>query len=316
MKLYRLLAIVTLLLNRGRISANEMAEYFEVSKRTIYRDIETINQAGIPIVSYQGTNGGFGIMDNYKIDKNLLTPNDMLSIVTALRGISKTIDDRMFNDALEKIKGLIPENIKEKLQKNEEIIIDFTPWGGNKREREKANLIRNAITDNRVICFQYTNTQRQSLERSIEPMSIVLKGYSWYLYGYCRNRKDYRFFKLSRLTNLYITEEKFSKRELSYNEFICRNSSSDPRKNVQLFLRFHPNVRVVVEDYFGVEMIEYDQDGFLNVEVNYPEDEWVYGFLLSFGPNLEVIEPPHIREIISNRAKKIAEIYQKKIKKF
>ncbi|MCG8641535.1 MAG: WYL domain-containing protein, partial [Desulfobacterales bacterium] len=88
------------------------------------------------------------------------------------------------------------------------------------------------------------------------------------------------------------------------------------RKNIHLVLRFHPSSRAAVEDYFGVEFVKYDQDGFLKVEVTYPEDEWVYGFLLSFGPGLEVIKPPHIREIISERAKKIAEIYQEKIKKF
>ncbi len=199
MKLYRLLSIVILLLNRERVSAAEFAEYFEVSQRTIYRDIETICQAGIPIIAYQGVNGGFGIMDNYVLDKYLLTPGEISSIVTALKGVTATLEDQHLMDVIEKILALIPDKDKEKLQNQEHIILDFHPWGTSKAERNKVNQLKRAIESIQIASFSYTNAQGINLNRQVEPMVLVLRGYSWYLFGYCLLKNDYRLFKLARM---------------------------------------------------------------------------------------------------------------------
>lgn len=309
MRLYRLLAITILLLNREQMNASELAEYFEVSVRTIYRDLETINQAGIPITSYQGSHGGFGILENYKIDKYLLTPEEILSVITALKGVSKTFNDQRIFSVMEKMKGLMPKAEKQRFPAHDQMIFDFTPWGNHnqRKEREKIDLIRCALEEMQVISFEYINRQGRLLERRVEPLSLIFKGYSWYCYSYCRLKEDYRLFKLSRMKNLHLEEERFPPRDITQ---LVWESPDDQAEMIDLVLRFHPQARGRVEDCFDFEQIEKTDDGFLLVRVSFPEDEWVYGFILSYGSDVEVIEPTYLRKIIQKKAEKISEIYQ------
>lgn len=312
MKLERLLAIIVLLLNRGRVTAKELAEYFEVSPRTIYRDIETINQAGIPVVAYQGGNGGFGIMDTYKVDRHLLTPEEMGAIVTALRGVNTTLKDRKLTDIMEKMEGLIARGQKEELkQLDERLVIDFSPWVGSKLMRERVNLLKVAIEGEKLVQFEYTDAEGVLRERCIEPMTLVLKGYSWYLYGFCRMREDYRLFRLSRMKGLRCLNERFIRRVKGFEGFAW-GEPVETRRLIELVMRFSPRVRVRVEDYFDAENIETAPDGTMLVRVRYHEDDWVYGMLLSYGNDVEVLEPPHLREIISRKAEEIVEVYREK----
>lgn len=311
MRLERLLAITVLLTNRKRISSKELAEHFEVSVRTIYRDIEAIEQAGIPIISYQGSNGGFGIIENYKIDRQILTFDDMLSIMTALKGVNNTLADNQFTNTLEKIKGLIPKNDWDTIMKrNNQIIIDFSPWGFTRNQKEKLNTIRKAISESRLLDFYYTNTKGESKQRQIEPMSISYKGNSWYLYGYCRIRNDFRLFRISRMKNIKLTDEQFPPKEGILEEYHLEETRGNEVQKIDLVLRFKPFVRVRVEDSFDDESIQILEDGSLLVKVTFPEDEWVYGMVLSYGDNVKVIEPQYLRDIIKERGKRIWELYK------
>lgn len=306
MRLYRLLAITILLLNRDQMNASELADYFEVSVRTIYRDLETINQAGIPIISYQGSNGGFGIVENYKIDKYLLTPEEISSVITALNGVSKAFSDQRLVAVMEKMKGLIPKTEKERLPAHDRVIIDFIPWGKKEIAKEKVNLIRRALEETKVISFEYINRQGVILERQAEPVSLIFKGHSWYCYCYCRLKADLRLFKLSRMRNLSVLEESFQRREIVELDWEFEH---DTIKTIDLVLRFSSKVRGRVEDFFDFEQIELLEDGSLDVRVSFPEDEWVYSYILSYGCDVKVIKPAYLRKIIQKRAKKILEIY-------
>lgn len=306
MKLERLLAIIMLLMNRGRMTAKELAEHFEVSTRTIYRDLEVINQAGIPIVTYQGANGGVGIMETFKVDRQVVTPDELLSIVAALKGVNSTLDDRQLQNIEEKMKTLIPQGAKGLW--DERIVIDFSSWGSNAVTREKVKLLRKAMEEEKVVHFFYTNAQGVAKDRVIEPEKLILKGYMWYLFGYCRMRQDHRLFRLSRMRDLRMGSERFVLRPLPVSE--------DPGglenrgvHYIHLVLRFSPRVRVRVEDFFETEQVEVQDDGSLIVRVSYPEDEWVYGTVLSYGCDVEVLEPPHLREIICMRALRMLELY-------
>ncbi|HEX3028444.1 MAG TPA: YafY family protein [Clostridia bacterium] len=310
MKLDRLLAITILLINRRRITAKELADYFEVSVRTIHRDLEAINQAGIPVAAYQGVNGGFGILEGFKINKALLTTDEIFSIATALKGINSTIDDRKISDTLEKIKSLVPpgeiENFKEK---SKQVIIDFSPWGTTKAYKENFKVIKNAISQSRVIKFKYRNSEGISSERVVEPVTTVFKGTAWYLYGYCRTKKDYRVFRLSRMKDFEITGEHFNSHELPVDSPPWENNWIRESGMVNLVLRFDPKVSERVYDFFYEDLIIRESDGSLTVRVSYPEDDWVYGTILSYGENVEVLEPQRIRDIIREKARKVFEKY-------
>ena len=298
-------------MNRDKVTARELADYFEVSVRTIYRDLETINQAGIPIIAFQGSQGGYGIMDNYKIDKQILNSNEMNSIVVALKGLDKTVDKRDIKNIIEKIKVLIPDLEENKIAKKKKYHIDYTPWGVTSREKEKLDVIEEAIDDNQLISFSYMNLQGIKTKRKVEPMTLVLRGSSWYLYGYCRLREDYRLFKSYRMREVSTLADRFIRREEEFDDSIFYQRDQERSKVVDLVLKFGPEVRGRVEEWFGEEDITIKDDKSILVETSYPEDEWVYGFILSFGDNVEVLKPDYIRDIIKEKAGKILDKYKK-----
>ncbi len=308
-----MLAIIVILLNKDRISARDLAEKFEVSIRTIYRDIEAINLAGIPIISYQGNNGGFGIMENYKIDRQVLTLNDMLAILSALKGINITLEDRKLDTAIEKISSLVPKDKKEDLDRHlEQFIIDILPWGYGKRQKDQIKVIHDSIISNRLLLFVYRNSKGEKIERTVEPMTLIFKGYCWFLFSYCRIRRDFRIFRLSRMRNIRLLDKGFSRRKASFQDYYREYINPDEKKvNIaHLVLKFSPKVRFRVEDYFDEEQIRIQDSGDLIVRVSFPEDKWVYSMILSYGENVEVLEPAYIRKIILKKVKKIERIYK------
>jgi predicted DNA-binding transcriptional regulator YafY len=309
MKLERLLALIVLLLNQEKMTSKELADYFEVTQRTIYRDIETINQSGIPVVSFQGRNGGFGIMDTYKIDRNLLTVNDFSMIITALTGIKGTVNDKRLDYLLEKIKNLISARDLEFLNKeNEHIIIDFHPWDTCKTGKESFEYIDRAIKEKKIISFSYSNVRGEDTERHVEPVALIVKGYIWYLYGYCLMRNDFRVFRLSRIKSIILLDETFVRRK-DPKDFSWNEVWFDRIPKINLLLRFDRKLLVRVEDYFGREYIESQEDGSITVRVEHQHDEWLMGMILSFGSDVEVLEPEYLRQELKETGKKLVEIY-------
>ncbi len=313
MRLYRLLAIVMLLINRDKINAQDLACYFEVSPRTIYRDLDTINEAGIPVISHQGADGGFSIMDNFKIDKNILTPEEIIAIITALEGINSTLDDRKIKDITLKMrslfKGYNPED-----DVPEEMVIDLTPWENNQEIQERLILLKKAIKEKRTAQINYLNSRKEGLKRIVEPLSLVLKGNIWYLYAYCHLRNDYRIFRITRMSEIIVQNSKFSRKEKTFADFEKENNWGKDLKPVNITLKFQPQALLRVQDYFSNEQKKINNDGSITVELTWPEDDWVYGFILSFGDDVEVLEPAYIRNIISTMAQKVVKIYKPGLK--
>lgn len=309
MRIDRMLAITIMLLHKRKVTARELADKFEVSVRTIYRDVEAINMAGIPIVSYQGGNGGIGIMDNYKIDRRLLTLEDITSILTALKGINATFETGKVDTAIDKISSLVPLDKTQQVEQNlEQIVIDFIPWGFNSRHKETLKQVQSALSTNNLIRFVYENTRYEVLERTVEPMTLVFKGYTWYLFGYCCAREDYRLFRISRIKELRIQDEKFTRKDMSYSEFTIKDE--DRSKWIPLTLKFSPVIKSRVEEYFGDYIKEVNDEGEITVQVSFPNDDWIYSTILGFGEYVEVIEPHHIKKAVLDKAKKICANYE------
>ena len=310
MRLDRLLAITLMLFNRERVTARQLAEYFEVSIRTIYRDIDAINLSGIPIVSFPGHEGGFGIMETYRIDRQVLTFKDMLSILTTLKGINITLEDRKIDGVIEKITTLVPPDKKEQLkQHQQQFVIDILPWGFGTKQKQKLKTVHQSVVENMLLEFVYRNSKGQELSRIVEPMTLFFKPYSWYLFAFCKNKEDYRIFRLTRMNDLVIQKKTFQRRDKHYQDFFLEPVKKNAGA-VDLVLRFSPEARVWVEDVYDTELITRQKDGFLIARVSFPEDEWVYAHILNFGDRVEVLEPPHIREIIREKAEKIQKIYK------
>ncbi|TBL76108.1 helix-turn-helix transcriptional regulator [Paenibacillus thalictri] len=312
MKLERLLSIIILLLNRRMVQAKELADRFEVSVRTIYRDIEAINGAGIPIVTYQGTNGGIGLAEGYRLDRNVMTNDELAAIVTALRSISTSYGNEQHVQLMEKINSVVPPAYFEEFQhKTSRVLIDYSPWDGNERLRPKLQLLKESVDRCLIVGFVYSSAKGEVSHRVVEPHTLILKGRQWYLQAYCLEKDQFRLFKLKRMKTLEITPGRtFIRRELPAHESVTGQSSSEPSPVTQIVLRFRADTRHFAEELFDIEELVAVGDGGWQVSKAYPEDEWLYSFILSLGHHAEVVEPLHLREIIASRAEQIAKIYR------
>ncbi|WP_379127630.1 helix-turn-helix transcriptional regulator [Paenibacillus sp. sgz500958] len=310
MKIDRLLSIVILLMNRNLIQAKDLADMFEVSVRTIYRDIESINQAGIPVVTYQGSGGGIGLMEGYRLDRNVLTSHELADIFTALQSVSTTYGGTGHALLMEKISSVIPPSESAAFRsKAAQLVIDYSPWGLNSPLEERLTVLKEALEACVIVAFDYVAADGRSSRRSVEPYTLLLKGQAWYLYGFCHMRQDFRLFKLPRMKDLVKSAENFVRQELTGIEYPWSNGWTREDSGVPIVLHFSPEGRHLAEDRFDSEELKPDGNGGYYVTLEYPEDSWLYGFLLSFGSAAEVLEPEHIRRRIGETAVEIAAKY-------
>lgn len=316
MKIDRLVAILVVLLRKERVQAKELAEKFDVSARTILRDVEAINLAGIPIVTFQGANGGIGIAEGYRLDKSVLTGDDMAAVITALKGIDGAITGKRHEILMEKLKNTLPLHQLEALDnKLKQLIIDLSPWHEDAYTKNKLAAIRRAIEGTLELEFTYTDSEGRKTQRTAEPYSLILKAQKWYLYAWCRLRNDFRYFKVSRIGGLKTSETVFKPREV-----LADNLSEEPEwygsgSPVTLDLVFIKELENIVAEWFG-ENAQKDENGNIRVITTLPENNWLYGYLLSFGPGIEVVSPPRIRNILADMAKEIFEKYSSAPKNF
>jgi predicted DNA-binding transcriptional regulator YafY len=300
-KIDRLLSIVVLLLGREKVRAEDLARRFEVTVRTIYRDLDAINASGIPVVAYPGPGGGFAVDPGYTIDRRLFGFEDLKAIVSALKGVNAALEDKAIRSALEKMESLGPrERAREFLE--DRVVIDLFPWGRREEERRLVRILEPAIAERRLASFSYSSYGSKSEKRVVEPMTLVFKAYAWYLWGYCRLRGDFRLFKVSRMRSLSIGLERFKRRPGSYS----REAEPPAPSEVDILLRIEGSRAVEAWEWFGVEAAEAQGDGSIRATFRVPEGDWVINTLLGFGPGIEVLEPASIRRAYSEAASRIA----------
>lgn len=313
MRMDRLLNMVVLLVNRKRIKAKELAEHFGISVRTVYRDVDTICQAGIPVITYPGLNGGLGIAEGYRLDRTVLSEEELASVMVALKSVSTSLGDTHTTAVQQKIQAVITDRQAERFrERTESIRVDFSPWGSDPRLKGDVEALKEAIESKRCARFIYCNAKGERMPRQVEPYTLVLKNRSWYLYAYCLTRVDFRFFKLARIRELQLLEDSFVRRDINLDELPWEQEWRGADR-ISLVLRFRSAIRPLVEDWFGVEQVEdaVDTTGedFLIVRTEMPEDEWLNGFLLSFGDRMEILEPAHFRQKLKNYAERVVALY-------
>lgn len=308
MKIDRLVSIIMTLLNKERIGAQELADMFEVSPRTIYRDIDAINMAGIPVRSIPGVGGGFEIMPEYKIDKNVFSTADLSAILTGLSGLSDMVQDDELANVLAKIKSFIPAGkVKDMEIKANQICIDFSPWSGNQNIRPYLQTIKAALEDSRLLSFVYIAHHGNKTVRTVAPYQLVLKGGHWYLYGYCHSRSDYRLFRLSRMSDLLKKQETFVPRD--YPQPILDFVNITETIQTEITIRIHRSVLDRVLEYCTCDRFLPDGDAHYIVHFPFVENEYYYDILLGFGDKCECLAPSHIRAKMKQKIQNIAAIY-------
>lgn len=291
MQINRLLEIVYILLDKKMVTAKELSEHFEVSQRTIYRDIDSLSMAGIPVYTNKGKGGGISLLDNFVLNKSILSDKEQIDILSSLQGL-KALNVTDVEPVLKKLAIMFNKN------NTSWIDVDFSHWGSNSVEREKFNLLRTAIINKNLITFDYYSSSGEKTERTIEPVKLIFKGQAWYIYGFCRAKSDFRIFKVTRIKNLRCSIEAFNR---DIPEDIWGKPQDNNNRLIKLVLKIEARMAYRVYDEFDQEYIVKNTDGSFTVTATFPEDEWVYGYVLSYGNYAEVLEPKNVREIIKSK---------------
>lgn len=302
MQIARLFEIVYLLLDRRNTTAKELAEHFEVSTRTILRDVETLSAAGIPIYTSKGKGGGISILENFILNKTLISEEEQNQILFGLKSMAAvhTIDA---TDTLKRLQVLFNKS------RTDWIEIDFSSWGSSNAEKEKFAELKQAVLSRRIAAFDYVGSSGQKSHREVEPLRVVFKGRSWYLQAFCRLKQDYRTYKISRIRNLKVSDVTFDRSLPESIGFDVDRLTLKPEQTVTLKMKFAPELAYRVYDEYDDCNIETLEDGSLMATATYPYDEWVIGHILSYGSAVELVEPEHLRHEIGKRAKMIAGKY-------
>ena len=297
MKDNRLFRILYYILEKEKVTANELADKFEVSVRTIYRDIDSISSVGVPIFTTQGKGGGIKIDNEYILNKSLFDTNEKEQIITALQGLEKT-NEAYKSELITKLSALF------KIKNSNWIEIDFTSWGSNNTYQDLFNALKTTIINKNIISFSYNSSKAEKINRKVKPIRLLFKEQDWYLYAFCLLRNDFRYFKLPRMKDLEVLainyEDNFEnavlKKELKYENI------------VNIKLKFDKSVAFRVYDEFN-EAIEEDEKGNLYVEIKIPNNYKLYNYIFSFGSNVEILEPKEIRNQFKNMINEIAKKY-------
>lgn len=304
MKIDRQLGIITILLQHNKVTALELAGKFEVSRRTILRDIDDICMAGIPVTTCQGGDGGIRIAEGYKLDRSVLTVDEVNSIVAGLKGLGSVTDpsrtERLINKLAPEKKGIV--------SMQDSILIDLASHYKSSLS-EKIDLIRKAIKDKKVISFDYYSAKGRD-RRSIEPCIIVFKWTSWYVYGYCGDREDFRLFKLNRLWKPCIGEESFEPRNIPGGGDEIGGYLTDEYK---VTILLDKSTEYLLVDEYGPESYEDTGDGKLRMTVGYTNRDHMVRWILGFGEKAEVLEPEDLVREVGEIAAGMAEKYRGRV---
>ena len=301
MQIDRLIQIVFLLLRHENITAKQLAKELCVSTRTIYRDINILSVAGIPITSQKGFGGGLSLLQGFSLDKSYFTQEEQNNIVQALQ-ILKSSNYPDADKSLNKVAGLFSHNLQA-----EWLEIDFSYWGSPEKERNNITALERAIINKYVITFTYFNAELTVTHQTVEPLKLVFKSHSWYLVAYSENKKDIRTFKMSRIRELQITNQLFD-RELP-KDFSITPVYKEEYNTPVFILHFSEKIAYKVYDEFQEKYIKKLDDGTLEVTFRYQLSDWTFLYLLSFGEYVEIIEPVEARNILKEKAKKIFSMY-------
>lgn len=301
MKTDRLIGILSILLQKDVVTAPELAEQFEVSRRTINRDIENLCKAGIPIVTRQGVNGGISIMENYKMDRTLLTNAEMQDILAGLRSLDSINGTKRYRQLMEKLSV----GASDFMSGNQSVLIDLSSWY-KASLAPKIELIRSAIDNRRELNFFYYSPKGES-KRRIEPYYLIFRWSSWYVWGWCREKQDFRLFKLNRMDKLEVSEIVYIRRPVPLPDL--RNERIFPG-NIRVKALFEASCKWRLVEEFGIDCFKTQEDGKLLFQADYTDRENLIAWLLTFGDKAEVLEPIAIREELRKLIKRMQEIYR------
>ncbi len=301
MKIERLIGILSILLQRETVTAPELAEQFEVSRRTINRDIEDLCRAGIPLVTRQGVNGGISIMENYRLERTLLTNGEMRDILAGLRSLDSVNGTNRYGQLMEKLSA----GASDFMTGDQSVLIDLSA-GYKDSLVPKIELIREGIDRARRCEFLYFSPRGES-RRRIEPYYLIFRWSSWYVWGWCEEKEDFRLFKLNRMDGLRLSPDDFERRNVPFPDL---GEEKIFPGGIRVKALFDPSCKWRLVEDFGAGCFEVQEDGRLLFHADYTNREELLIWLLTFRDKVELLEPENVREELKGTLRKVLEIYQ------
>lgn len=296
----RLFKMIYYLLDKGTATAPELAEKFEVSVRTVYRDMDALSDAGIPVYATPGKGGGISLLEDYTIDKTMISKEEQQQILMALQSLS--ITSQNMDGLLLKLGALFRQNNPDWIQ------VDFSRWGNTDADQKKFSLIKTAILKKQLLTFRYCSSSGISSTRQVKPAKLIYKSSAWYLQAYCMEKNDYRIFKLTRIDHIALLNTYFTDTLMPPLVESSLSETSPPLIKMQ----FKPEAAYRVYDEFNPSEIQRLENGDLMVSCPFPEDIWLYGYLLSFCGYADVIEPAHVKKKLAETAEQMYRHYSEK----
>lgn len=293
--------MVYMLLAKKTMTAKELAEHFEVCSRTIYRDVETLAQAGIPIYTTKGNGGGIHLTESFVLNKSVLTEEEQKNILTSLQGMN-ALNIEEVQPVLSKLGALFGSENENWVE------IDFSSWNPDHLVSQRFTMLKGAIISRYIVTFIYSAMNGETQLREVEPMKLVYRSSDWYLYAFCCLRKDFRFFKLIRMDELKVTENVFTRKQIPPQTKSYTLPKAD--NQVQIKVRISAKMAYKVRDEFATDQIKILQDCSYVVNFFMPENEWLYEYLLCYGPEIEVLEPECVKKELVRRLQKALSKYE------
>ena len=307
MKYEIMLGILFDLLSKRTVSAPYLAQKYEVSVRTIYRYLESLEGAGVPLYSVRGNNGGIRIVDTYRLSSTFLTQKEYESTINVLSSFNNNMPDKILESVINKIKSTIKPEQSSLSFVTGNLVIDNGHWGDTTGYKNKLSVIKNSIDNTKKLSIKYHDRNGETSERIIEPHLILFKQGLWYTYAYCNLRKEFRFFKTGRIEHATITNENFIKKQISIND-LPLNFWENTSTTKQVILKVDKNVVSDIEEWLGIECVKKVNDEFF-AEGTLPYDDGLVSKIMSYGKHVEVIKPKELKDKIKAVAKEIWALY-------
>ncbi len=308
MKFEIMMSILFELLNKKTVTAQSLAEKYQVSRRSIYRYLQSLEAAGVPIYTNRGIAGGYSIIDTYRLTSSFLTKKEFDQTVGALSGLIESVPNSTLSNALNKLKASYKNEYSNLNIKSGNLFIDGASWGDLKGYKSKLAIVQKAMENDFVLNIRYHDRNGIITDREIEPHVIVFKEGLCYVYAYCRLRQEFRFFKIGRIEYANVTDAKFVRKEVEINDLPLDFWNDDDSHSCDLIIEVSPQYVSDVEEWLGIENVK-DKQGKKIAEAKVPFDDGLISKLMTFGSGIKVIAPKELKERIKETARQIINCY-------
>jgi len=303
-----MLSILFELLSKRHVTANYLADKYCVSKRSIYRYIDALDGAGVPLYTIKGNGGGISIVDTYKLSSTFMTVPEFEQVISALSAICEGVPNETLSKAILKLKATYKNEYSGFTVKTGNLVIDGGPWGDTNGYKTKLSVLQKAIENCEKLSITYHDREGNVTERVIEPYVIVFKQGLWYVYAYCNLRKDFRFFKTGRIESATLTKEYFTRKDITKMD-LPLDFWHNTVEAEQIVMEISEKYLSDIEEWLGIENVGIENGKHI-ARVTLPYDDGLVSKIMSYGDSIKVLEPAKLTEKIKQSAESLIKVYK------